>query len=319
MARDEFECIVCASGAPAAPVQDIVKGDKSGTLRIVRCSNCGHVQLNPPDYSLEFYDEDGQVNFVVQNYGTPMTKIFEHSWIEARRRVARFAEKQIPLDRPANGQSLRVLDVGGGYGFFASELLRAQPTADVVVMEPSAKRAEMGRFDLENHTPTVPVPQFLVALLDEDFVRENRGTYDFVILWHVLEHVTDPVGLLALAHELLAPGGMVCVEVPNLDDELNRLSPAFRARNFMAEHVSYFSPHTLEAAARRAAPEARVEVYGYQRYGIFNYFHWAHFNKPQGEDPDMFPGTDRWWLETAWRSAKEATRTSDALFMTIRV
>ena len=56
---------------------------------------------------------------------------------------------------------------------------------------------------------------------------------------------------------------------------------------------------------------------GYQRYGIFNYFHWIQFNAPQGAKPDLFE-RDRWWLETTWRTAREAARTSDALLLIVR-
>jgi hypothetical protein len=85
----------------------------------------------------------------------------------------------------------------------------------------------------------------------------------------------------------------------------------------MHEHISYFSADALERMARRVFPGAAVEVTGYQRYGIFNYFHWIHHNAPQGARPDMFE-RDRWWLETTWRTAREAARTSDALLLVVR-
>jgi 2-polyprenyl-3-methyl-5-hydroxy-6-metoxy-1,4-benzoquinol methylase len=307
----EFCCVLCGAGGEPDPVHDRVNGDREGGLSVVACPACGHVQLDPPEYSIEFYNEDGQINYVVHNYGTPLEKILEHSWIEARRRVERFAERGLGL--------FRAVDVGGGYGFFGSELKRALPEADVIVLEPSARRAEMGRDHLRGRGDAVGQPQFQVGLLDSDYVERNAGTFDLVTLWHVVEHVTDPVGLLANAFALLRPGGRVCVEVPNLNDELLSLSPAFRDRSFMIEHVSYFSPALLGRLAQDASgPGAAVSVSGYQRYGIFNYFHWIHFNAPQGASPDMFEGRDRWWLEASWRAAREGALTSDALFMTIQ-
>lgn len=65
------------------------------------------------------------------------------------------------------------------------------------------------------------------------------------------------------------------------------------------------------------APEFKVFIRGYQRYGIFNYFHWIHFKKPQGANPDLFEGQDRWWLEASWRASREESMTSDALFMSL--
>jgi 2-polyprenyl-3-methyl-5-hydroxy-6-metoxy-1,4-benzoquinol methylase len=315
---DEFKCVLCASTSTPTPVLDRVKGDPHNMLKVVRCTVCGHSQLNPPNYSIDHYKEDGQVNFVVHDYGTPLEKVVEHSWIEATRRVKRFGERGIALDRKTTGKPLRVLDIGGGYGFFASELKRQYPNIDVQVMEPSGKRAEMGRAYMLAQGDARPVPEFVVEPLNEDFVAQHRGSFDIVTLWHVLEHVTNPVEFLKWAVELASPlDGVVCVEVPNVNDELMQLSEGFRDRNYMMEHISYFSRHTLETVARQAAPESKVTVWGYQRYGIFNYFHWIHFNKPQGASPDLFQGKDRWWLEASWRATREEAMTSDALFISI--
>ena len=314
----QFGCVLCASEIQPDPVQDRVKGDEHNMLKVVRCAVCGHCQLNPPTYSIDHYKEDGQVSFVVHDYGTPLEKIVEHSWIEAARRVKRFAARGISLQRRSPHRPLRVLDIGGGYGFFASELKRQFPDIEAQVMEPSPKRAEMGRNYLTARGQAHPLPEFVVEQLGEEFVAQHQGSYDIVTMWHVLEHVSNPVEFLNWATELVAPaGGVVCVEVPNVQDELMQLSTGFRDRNYMIEHISYFSRHTLETVARRAAPESKLAIGGYQRYGIFNYFHWIHFNKPQGANPDLFEGQDRWWLEAAWRATREQAMTSDALFMCI--
>ena len=73
----------------------------------------------------------------------------------------------------------------------------------------------------------------------------------------------------------------------------------------------------LQRIARRLFTGAAVAVTGYQRYGIFNYFHWIEHNAPQGARPDMWE-RDRWWLETSWRTARETARTSDALLLVVR-
>lgn len=312
-----FRCVLCDAADMPMHVTGSVKGDPSGILTSVRCPACGHVQLYPPKYDLGFYESDGQVANVIAGSGTPMTTLFEHSWIEARRRANRFGMHGIDL--AAMRADLALLDVGGGYGFFGSEVLRRNPAARVTVMEPSAMRVEIGRAEIAACDNPAALPMFDVGLLDEDFATAHAGSWDLVTMWHVVEHVPDPVSLLRLALRLLRPGtGRLCIEVPNFADDLLELSPAYRQRHFMAEHISYFTPTTLEAAALRADPGAAVAVHGHQRYGIYNYFHWAHFNEPQGASPDMFPGKDRWWLETAWRTEKEQALTSDALYMVVQ-
>ncbi|SCW66962.1 Methyltransferase domain-containing protein [Sphingobium faniae] len=307
-----FTCVLCGSANDGDIVQEKINGDAIGEMVAISCPDCRHVQLFPPQYDMAYYDNDDQINNVVKQYGTLPETLFHHSFIEARRRKDRFAA--VGIDIHADG--LNILDIGGGYGFFGGELATSLPRSSVTLLEPSAKRVAMGaeRMRAEGIVP----PQSQVGLLDERFAAEHEAAFDIVTLWHVLEHVPDPVGLLRLAMKIVKPSGVLCIEVPNLDDDTISLSDGFRNRWFMQEHISYFSPETLKSTALRAMPEARLEAHGYQRYGIFNQMNWIHFDKPLGADPDLFEGTDRYWLETHWRSEKERTLTSDALFMVMR-
>lgn len=313
-----FRCLLCGSTDRPHCVQEAITGDASGILRAVQCLTCAHVQLSPPSYDLGLYEQDGQIGFVTSHYGTPIETLFAHSAIEAKRRVARFAEQGEPIRSTGTAQA-RMLDIGGGYGFFGSAMTALRPDVETVVLEPSAARADTGRrYFEERGDPAFPVPRFEVGLLDPAFVERHREQFDIVTLWHVLEHVEDPLALMTDAGALLRPGsGSLWIEVPNAEDELLHLSPAYRRRSFMREHLSYFSAATLERMARRLFPGAEIAVTGYQRYGLFNYTHWIEHNAPQGAKPDLWE-RDRWWLEANWRSAREAARTSDALLLIIR-
>ena len=63
------------------------------------------------------------------------------------------------------------------------------------------------------------VPLFTNAIMHcsmfEDFQTEIR--FDTIIMSHVLEHVEDPVQLLAKVKNWLAPGGVVIIVVPNAE------------------------------------------------------------------------------------------------------
>lgn len=318
-------CVICRATGGAEVVACEIKGDRQGNLRALRCPACGHVQLEPPQYDLGFYDQDGQIENVKKFYGTSAETLFRHAEIEAVRRVDRFAGLGIDIHaRHEGGRALRAIDVGGGYGLFGARLTQVVTDAEVTVLEPSELRLEMGMAYLADRikSPVVPSPRRLSlksGLLDDVFAEQHAGLYDIVTLFHVLEHVPDPVGLLRLAAKIVHPThGVVCIEVPNLDDDLLQRSRAFANRWFMLEHISYFSPSTLLATARRARPDFAAEVHGYQRYGIFNYMHWIMHEAPQGGQPDLFEGTDRWWLESSWRALRESTRCSDAICMVMR-
>jgi 2-polyprenyl-3-methyl-5-hydroxy-6-metoxy-1,4-benzoquinol methylase/DNA-directed RNA polymerase subunit RPC12/RpoP len=319
MSNKDFKCILCNNNSMPNQVSNYVKGDLEKALRVVACSNCGHKQLFPPLYSLQYYNQDNQVNFVVHDYGTPMERLIEHSWTDAARRVLRFAEKGIHIEKKYKSSgNARILDVGGGYGFFGSEMKNSFPDSEVVVLEPSAMRIEKGQQYLNQENK--PTPIFINGLLDNDFVNQNSGKFDIVTLWHVLEHVPDPIELLSNAVKIANPkGGIVCIELPNADDELIQFSSAFKNRSFMIEHISYFDKRTLDRLAFLVAPTAKCNVYGYQRYGVFNYMNWIFKNEPLGNNPDILEGEGRWWLEKIWKITRESANTSDTLFMTIEL
>src|SRR5207253_10151285 len=87
--------------------------------------------------------------------------------------------------------------------------------------------------------------------------RERR--FAAVTLIDVLEHVPEPVQVLAALHGVLAPDGWLCVKVPHGANQLRkeqlraRLRRGYRASvadNLV--HVNHFSPSTLRAALARA-------------------------------------------------------------------
>lgn len=89
-----------------------------------------------------------------------------------------------------------------------------------------------------------------VAGVAADFMEaDGLGLFDLVALNKVIEHVADPVAMLARAAAHVAPGGFVYCEVPD--------APAAAVEGpdreeFFIEHLHVFSPASLAMAAARA-------------------------------------------------------------------
>lgn len=97
----------------------------------------------------------------------------------------------------------RLLDIGAGPGHFLSAA-RARGWK-VLGIEPSHRAAAHGRT-------------LGVEVVEGFFNPETApglGRFDAIQLNNVLEHVPDPTELLLLARDLLEPGGMIAVTVPN--------------------------------------------------------------------------------------------------------
>lgn len=80
--------------------------------------------------------------------------------------------------------------------------------------------------------------------------QEDRGRFDVVTAFEVVEHLRDPRIELEQAASLLRPGGIVYVTTPNFDALGRRLlRERWRIVQY-PEHLAYFSAETLDLTLR---------------------------------------------------------------------
>jgi SAM-dependent methyltransferase len=98
---------------------------------------------------------------------------------------------------------------------------------------------------LELMKEAFPAERFVLADVTSAIAPEDRGRYELVIVGEVLEHVPDADAFLRGCAALLAPGGRLCVTVPNA------CCPKIGVRAFLGresvhpDHRVYYSPRTL--------------------------------------------------------------------------
>ena len=139
----------------------------------------------------------------------------------------------------------RLLDVGSGPGLFLKH--GKDRGWDTLGVEPSQQAAEHSRgLGLE----------IIEGFFSVDMKRDI-GLFDVVHMSLVLEHIADPAILLRMVHELLKPGGLVCVVVPN---DYNPFQQAVRESVgggtpwWVAppHHVNYFDFESMHALLVRS-------------------------------------------------------------------
>lgn len=134
----------------------------------------------------------------------------------------------------------RLLDAGCGGGYFVQAAGSRGWSA--TGLEPSPDAARRAARDQG--------VRIVAGRLEEAPVQAGR--FDAVTMFDVLEHVFCPRTFLLEARSLLAPGGLVLIETPNMAGWLPRLLSRRHPWVRPPEHLTYFTPSTLGLLVERA-------------------------------------------------------------------
>jgi SAM-dependent methyltransferase len=189
----------------------------TGTL--YRCEACGFVFCPELGNVLPYYE-------ALQDPGYEQTR--ETRSLQQRKLLGAIGRYQ---------SSGRLLDIGAASGILVEEALQAGYRAEGI--EPSAWLCEQAaRRGLPVVHGCLPHPSII-------------GTYDVVMMVDVLEHVTDPLTLLAQALHHLAPDGILVIVTPDVASFAARLLGK-RWWHYRLAHVGFFDRRTLQDALHRS-------------------------------------------------------------------
>ncbi len=281
-------------------VKSELRDDKT-RYKVYRCLSCGHVQLLPKpgeDEDREFYNKNLQ----------DRSRAKEIDYEKMRLNNLYDSNRHVKLVREvAKDVNCRILDIGCGYGFFLNELHK-EGYRNITGTELSTERRELALA----HSPAAIIP-FDVNKPDRD-----PGTFDLVTLFHVLEHMADPIGFLRNIRTLLAPGGIFVCEVPNVNELLLDACKEYNDFYWIRAHLNYFNAATLLDCMQKAGFD-KVQIRFEQRYGLVNLCNWLTTGKPQIERP-VFDIDDHYKpVESQYRLHLETIGRSDAVMAIARV
>lgn len=125
----------------------------------------------------------------------------------------------------------RLLDIGCGNGVLLAAFARAMAGWDLAGHD----------LDNRNLAALQAIPGFSELLTGS--LDRVRGSFDLVSMIHSLEHFPDPATALSEARRLLAPDGLLLVQVPDAAANPFDLT--------VADHRTHFTATTLERLAQR--------------------------------------------------------------------
>ncbi len=133
----------------------------------------------------------------------------------------------------------RLLDVGCGSGAYGAGLLALGWQVDGIEPDPeAAAQARRAGLRIQN----CPLEQATLP----------SAGYEVITLWHVLEHLDDPVAGLRHLYPALRPGGLLIVETPNLAALMARLTGPYWFHLDLPRHRFHFTPASLRLALEQA-------------------------------------------------------------------
>lgn len=236
-------CLACGSTSSEkyATAWDAEYLTTDERFTLYRCNDCGVLFIDPvpSDRLSEIYPSN------YYSFASPRESVVHRikGWLDGR--LFGRLLKKIP------GESLSVLDVGGGAGWQLDIVRGIDPRVkftQVVDFDPGAE--EVARQ--HGH-------EYFCGRI-EDF--ETDRTFDFVLLLNLIEHVADPFAILEKVRSMLSPHGLVLVKTPNYESLDARI---FRHRNWggyhSPRHWVLFTKESFERIAARAGLKFREFAY----------------------------------------------------------
>ena len=256
-----FTCIICQNHKP----KTIASRTRDSDHNVVQCTVCSHLQLYPLPKEKEeskFYDKDQQTKLLNKSF--TLEDLQRRSEADTQRRI------ETLTNNFKSRQSL--LDIGTGYGFF---LDAAQNNG----FETTGLEISRDRLKIAQKVTDAAIWTFKI-----DGPNKTGKKFDIVTLFHVLEHIKNPIKLCNDLKTYLKKKGVLIIEVPNANDYLLQIKKPYRNFYWQIAHISYFTPKTVTQVLRRAGYR-KIKIIGVQRYSFQNALNWLIFGKPQLKNP----------------------------------
>ncbi len=224
--RGEF----VTAGCPACGGTDAAPTLEKFTFPYVTCTACGTLYMNPRPSEAVMADYYARS----ENYRYWADHIFPASEAARREKIHRpWLERVLDFCARFEIPTGTLLEVGPGFGTFASLATASGRFRRVVAVEPTPELAQACR------ARGVEVIEKGIADL-----RDEIPAVDVLAAFEVIEHLFDPRGFVDRCARVLHPGGLLVLSCPNGQGfDISVLGAESMAID--PEHVNLFNPDSL--------------------------------------------------------------------------
>jgi SAM-dependent methyltransferase len=255
-----LQCPLCA-GKKHTLITDQIRFGKRAN--VVKCLTCSLVYLDQESFTLpkDFYE--GEYHQTYLTHVEP-SSLDPHAYHEKMLKATKpWAEK---IGELLTGNET-VLDFGCSTGHIMT--LMKERVKEIYGLEINKKEVEFCRDTLGLDVSDEPLHR-----------RYKEGTFDYILMIFVLEHIAKPIDLLSSLKKFLKPEGKFVILVPNIFDPLLNLYdiPEFAGFYYCIEHLFYYSPLTIQRLFDLSGLTGHIETV--QEYPITNHLNWGYRKRP---------------------------------------
>lgn len=149
-------------------------------------------------------------------------------------------------------------------------------------------------------------------------LEELEQQYDVITLFHVFEHLDDPIYWLKKIRNYVKKTGSVFIEVPNASDALLSIynSREFEDFTFWSAHLYLYTSKSLEKVINDSEEFEIVKKGQIQRYPLSNHLRWLAKGEPGGQNKWDMLNSDE--LNEAYANKLRELGVCDTLFFEIK-
>jgi len=244
-------CAVCAKPLSIIDLQ-------SESYTFYRCSNCSLVQIRPfPGIQkrTSFYSYKNPITYAEKKnkqiyfiskipFGSLLLQKYTEGCYQNR------YEKIVKLQK--NG---RILDIGCGDGYFLRKFPKKSWQISGVELNKNLAK------DAQKKTPYGTIVTKAI-----ESVSFKKNSFDIVTLWHVFEHLHNPLIILKSIRHIIAPQGYLVIEVPHGNSIYKDLFSKQWQLLLLPQHLFFWTKKSIT----KALNETGFEIIEISYPGVFN-------------------------------------------------
>jgi SAM-dependent methyltransferase len=212
-----YDCMVCGGSENKLVCEKL-------DAKYVSCSCCQVVRQYP-------YPNQNEMDQYYTNYQTKKSidsDYLTEEGFSVYKRDKDLTFKDLGINEKGGFTGKSILDVGCGTGHFLK--MMSEGTKLIKGIDKSEECINVAKGNGLN-------------CISQDFLLEE-GVYDVITMWHLIEHILNPVEFIEHAYRQLSPGGWLLIETP----VIGAVSASFGEhwRFFMpVEHINLFTQNAL--------------------------------------------------------------------------